>query len=304
MSDSRRTGVAPGWVLGALLVSFLGAFGVAVVIYQRYVAFERHAARHLVGSARLAVRADLEKIVLYGPFREHLLPLVQGAETDPRMKPRLVRLNQHSGVELGVDVREVVYSRGLRPETWVLAIGGMFPKTGVVAGIHEVLVEEGHDYRFDAETQRLHLPNRVVVQQAADSVVLFASDPEALTSALTPSERYQALQLGLGAPALSLAVVGVTLTDPRALLNASVTAEEPDVLKLALHEPDRSASAEETRDLAAFVSKATGLPTDSIQFKVVGPSQRVATVPITSEHLSRAAAEWAALLRTAAFPAR
>jgi len=304
VSDSQRRGVAPAWVLGALLLSFLGAFGVAVVIYQRYVAFERRAARHLVGAPRLAVRADLEKIALYAPFRERLLPLVQGTQTDPRLKPRLIRLSQHTGVELGVDVREIVYSRGERPETWVLAMGGMFPKTGVVAGLHEVLVEEGHEYAFDAATQRLQLPNHVVVQQAADSVVLFASDPEALESALDPSDRYQALELGLGAPALCVAVVAATPGDTSARLNASVSAEDPGTLKLALREAGRALSAEETREFVTFVSRVTGLSTDSIHFKVTGPSQRVATVPITSEHLSQAAERWATLLRTAAFPAR
>lgn len=304
MSDSGRKGVAPAWVLGALLLSFLAAFGVAVAIYQRYVAFERRAARHLVGAPQLAVRADLEKIALYAPFRERLLPLVQETETDPRLKPRLIRLSQHSGVELGVDVREVVFSRGDRPETWVLAMSGMFPKTGVVAGLHQVLVEEGHDYPFDAETQRLHLPNQVLVQQAADSVVLFASGPEALASALEPSERYQALELGLGAPALSVAVVAMTPGGPSARLNASVSAEDPGTLKLAVHEPGRAVSGEETREFAALVSTVTGLSPESIRFKVTGPSERVATVPITSKHLSQAAGRWATLLRTAAFPAR
>ncbi|HEU5074605.1 MAG TPA: hypothetical protein VFU02_10535, partial [Polyangiaceae bacterium] len=296
---------------GALLLSFVAAFGVAVLIYERYVAFERRAARHLVAGAWLAVRADLEKIVLYAPFRDEVLPLVQGPAGDPRLKPRLSRLSQHTGVELGVDVREIVYSRGERRGSWALAVGGMFPKTGIVRGIHAVLVEEGHQLEFDDRAERLHLPSGVVVQQAADSVVVLASDQDALASALAPSDRYQALELGLGEPALSLAFLGhhspegVGRSDaaPGAAsvrLKASLAAEEPDTLRLTLQQ----SSVEAARQAAALVAKVTGLPQDSIQFKVEGPSQRVATVSVTGAHLSRAAEYWVTTLRSAAFPGR
>ena len=296
-----RRGIAPGWVLGALLLSFLAAFGVAVWIYQRYMAFERRAARHLVGDAQLVARADLEKIVLYAPFRERVLPLVQEATADPRLKPRLIRLSQHTGVEVGVDVREVVYSRGERPGSWVLAVGGMFPKTGVVSGLQAVLLEEGRQGEFDAATERLTFPNGVVVEQAADSVVLFASDPESLASALAPSERYQALDLGLGEPALSVAwVVGAG-----ARLNASLATHEPETLRLNLRQPGAGAAAAENAEPSlALVTKVTGLPRDSIQFKANGPSQWLAAVPVTTEHISRAAEAWATALRKDAFSAR
>jgi len=296
--QSRR-GIAPGWVLGALLLSFLAAFGVAVLIYQRYMAFERRAARHLMGDARLVARADLEKIVLYAPFREQVLPLVQEATADPRLKPRLIRLSQHTGVEVGVDVREVVYSRGERPGSWVLAVAGMFPKTGVVRGIHAVLLEEGRQAEFDAGTERLSFPNGVVAEQAADSVVLFASDPESLASALTPSERYQALDLGLGEPALSVAWVAQN----GVRLNASLATNQPETLRLTLHEP-AAGTPQNAEPMLSLVTKVTGLPRDSIQFKDNGPSQRLATMPVTTEHISRAAEAWAAVLRNDAFPAR
>ena len=57
----------------------------------------------MVEGAWFAVRADLEKIVLYAPLRDEVLPLVQAPQADPRLKPRLIRLSQHTGVELGVD---------------------------------------------------------------------------------------------------------------------------------------------------------------------------------------------------------
>ena len=309
LEPSRRVGVAPGWVLGALLLSFVGAFGAAFWIYERYVAFERRAARHVVDGAWLAVRADLEKIVVYAPFRDEVLPLVQEPKADPRLKPRLIRLSQHTGVELGVDVREIVFSRGQRHGSWVLAVGGMFPKAGVVRGIHDVLVEEGQRPRFDAGIERLYLPTGVVVQQAPDSVVVFASDAEALTSALAPSERYQTLDLGLGEPALSVALVGGhgtsgSLDATRARLNAAVDTDQPETLRLQLREPGPTGSVESIENVAALVTKVTGLPRDSIQFKVAGPSQWVAAVPMTSEHVSRAAKHWATMFRTAAFPGR
>ena len=300
---ARRRGIAPGWVLGALFLTFVGAFGAAFWIYARYVAFERHAARHLVDGARLAVRVDLEKIVLYAPFREQVLPLVQGPEEDPRLKPRLIRLRQHTGVELGVDVREIVYSRGERPGSWALAVAGMFPKTGVVRGIHEVLTEEGAQSRFDAATERLYLGPSVVVQQAADRVVVFASDPESLASALAPSDRYQALELGLHDPALSVVFVdGRAPGAPQTRLNAALDTDRAETLRLTLQGSTRS--SDNSREMAALVGTVTGLGRDAIQFKVTGPRQWGANVPVTSEHLHRAAKHWAAGLRTIAFPER
>ncbi|HEY6728042.1 MAG TPA: hypothetical protein VI197_28730 [Polyangiaceae bacterium] len=293
-----RGGVAPGWVLGALLLSFGVAFGVAFWIYERYVAFERRAAKHLVEGAELAVRADLEKVVLYAPFRDEVLPLVQEPTADPRLKPRLIRLSQHTGVELGVDVREVVYSRGARSGSWALAVGGMFPKSGVVRGLHELLLEEGHQPRFDADTERLYLSSGAVVQQAEDSVVVFASDQQALASALAPSQRYQALDLGLGEPALSVAFVD----GAHVRLNAALDTGQPERLQLTLRGPAATGSVENTRTLVGLVTKVTGLPPDSVQFEVVGPSRWAAVVPVTNEHLRRAAEFWASSLRTVAFP--
>lgn len=294
---SMRRGFAPGWVLGAMLLSFVAAFGVAYWIYARYVAFERRAARHLVEDAELAVRADLEKVALYAPFRDEVLAQLQDSKAEPRLKPRLVRLSQHTGVELGVDVREVVYSRGRRPGAWVLAVGGMFPKTGVVQGLRDLLVEEGHRPRFEAANERLYLTSGAVVQQAADSVVIVASDLPALTSALIPSQRYETLELGLGEPPLSVAFV-----DGSARLNAAFGADAPETLRLVLHEPGPEESVGSTRSMTALVSEVSGLPGDSIQFKVVGPSQRAAEVRVGSEHLRRVAKHWATTLRTAAFP--
>lgn len=313
---ARRAGIAPAWVLGALLLSFVAAFGAAVLIYQRYVAFERRAARHLVARPWLAVRADLEKIVIYAPFRDEVLPLVQGPAGDPRLKPRLMRLSQRTGVELGVDVREVVYSRGERRGSWALAVGGMFPKSGVVRGIHAVLLEEGHRPEFDARAERLYLPSGVVMQQAADSVVVLASDAETLASALAPSDRYQTLELGLAEPALSLALLhgharpgGVNpegegrsdaAAGATAHLKASLAADQPGTVRLIL----KQSSAEAAEQVAALAAKVTGLPRDSIDFKVEGPSQRAATVSVTGAHLSRAVKYWATSLRSAAFPGR
>lgn len=309
-----RVGVAPRWVLAALALSFLVAFGVASLIYRRYVAFERRAARHLIWDAQVAVRADLENVAFYAAFRDELLPLVQGTHTDPRLKPRLIRLSQHSGVELGVDIREIAFSRGRDPDTWVLAVSGMFPKAGVVQGIHDVLAEEGHEYPFDRQTQRLSLPGRssqrqsVVVQQASDSVVLFASDPESLASALAPSERYQVLELGLGEPALSAAFLapswqGSGAGPGAARLNAALRAADPSSLQLVLHDAEPTRAAANAASAAASVVKVTGLSGDSIQFKVDGPTRRVAQVRLTSEQVQRVVQGWAAELRRVAFPA-
>lgn len=309
-----RQGVAPRWVLLGLALSFLVAFLIAVYLYRRYVAFERRAAEHLVAEPALVVRVDLEHVSLYAPFHEHLMPLVIWGQPEAPMKPRLTRLKQHSGIEVGVDIRELVFSRGASSGAWAIAVSGMFPPQGVVEGIGAAIREEGNEAAFDAGLARLRFGNGVLLQQAADSVLVFASDARTLNQALGPTERYEALGLGKAKPSLSVVVRAALLAGPAGgepphevggfasgfQLNASLDKSTPDQLTLELRTP---ADAEPPASTVHLVAKTLGVPEASVRFVVSGPNQRRAQLQVSGKNLARAADQLARGLREAAFSA-
>jgi hypothetical protein len=199
-AKSARTGL-PYWVVaggfGALLA--LG-IAVAVVIYFRLIRYERVAAQHVPRDAAFVVRLDVEQAIVYEPFRRHLLPLADrgrvGANAGPArvLDPRLERIKRHTGIELAVDMRELLFARGPSEREWLLVIGGKFPKQGVVKGLHTVLLEEGVQAELAPGEHVVTLPSGSVLGQAEDGALLFASGRAWLDGAL----RAQAIPPELG----------------------------------------------------------------------------------------------------------
>jgi hypothetical protein len=186
-----------GGVFFALIA--LGLAG-AVFVYFTMIRYERVAALHLPPETTSAVRLDLEKVVLYEPFRKHLLPLVDelGGSGGGQLAPRLKRIQQETKIELALDVRELAVARGPAGE-WALALGGKFPKTGVVSGLAEVLREEGIDVGLEPDQRVLGLPRGVSLGQADDGAIVVASSRRWLAAALPAQETGR--RLGLAAPA-------------------------------------------------------------------------------------------------------
>src|SRR5262245_12328516 len=101
---------------------------VAFVAYRELIHYERRAIEHVPEGAELALRVDLEQVVLFDPVRRHLLPLLDRAPLgDAPVEPvsRLLRLRE-AGVNLGMDLREVVFARIEPGAGWLLALGGIF----------------------------------------------------------------------------------------------------------------------------------------------------------------------------------
>jgi hypothetical protein len=198
-AKGARTGL-PYWAVaggfGALLA--LGIAG-AVVIYFRLIRYERVAAQHVPRDAAFVVRLDVEQAIVYEPFRRHLLPLADrgrapNAGAARVLEPRLERIKRHTGIELAVDMRELLFARGPSEREWLLVIAGKFPKQGVVKGLHTVLHEEGVQTELSPGEQSLTLPSGSVLAQAEDGALLFASGRAWLDGAL----RSQAIPLELG----------------------------------------------------------------------------------------------------------
>jgi len=176
--------------------------------YERLVGYERAVARHVPPSARLVVRADLEQVVLFEPVRRHVFPVL---ERQLARSDGLSELEQQTGIELAMDLREVMFVQPAS-DAWLLAVGGLFPTTGVVAGLGELASRRGIA-GCTVAGERLSCPRQsFFAQQASDGVLLLSSSPDVLSAALEPSDAYQALGLGL-ADAAGFAVDGRWLAD-------------------------------------------------------------------------------------------
>lgn len=174
-------------VFSAVFVALvcLGAF----IAYRELLHYERRALGHVPPAADLVARVDLEQVVLFEPVRRHLLPLIdhgslgaaggvaQGtAGQGAAGQGRLARLRQEGVLNLGMDLREIVFARRA-DGGWLLVLGGMFDGSGLVDGIERVVAREA-DARWRRDGELLLLgPSGVALAQAADGVLLLGSDP-------------------------------------------------------------------------------------------------------------------------------
>ena len=180
--------------LGAALLLALG-----FIAYRELIHYERHASEHVPPGAELALRLDLEQVLLFEPLRRHLLPLVDraplaGAPPEPGAPSRLLRLREQADLNLGFDLREVVFAQ--EPGGgWVLALGGIFGARSVLDGIERVLAAEpGLRATRDAGVLTL-TGSGLALAQAEDGVLLIASDAAVLGRALPPRRAHEALGL-------------------------------------------------------------------------------------------------------------
>jgi hypothetical protein len=163
-----------------------------MVIYFKFVAYGRVAARHLPEDTWLAARIDVETLLISDPVRARLLPLFeQGVSTRAKLKPRSERFRAHTGVELGRDLREIVL--GVTAHGWVLVFGGKFPKAGLIEGLQTTLSEEHTVATLDGD--QLQVQNGPGIGQASDGALIVASDASRLREALRGGDTY--LKLGL-----------------------------------------------------------------------------------------------------------
>ena len=187
-----RTGLGYRSVFAVFAMTLALAFAGGVLIYFRFVAYGRVAARHLPDDTQLAARIDVETLLVAGPVRSRLLPLFdQGLEGRTDLKARHDRFRAHTGVELARDIREIVF--GSSGGGWVLVFGGKFPRSGLVAGLQTTLAEERTPARLEGDV--LQVQNGPAIGQASDGALIVASDAGSLRAALRGGTAY--LKLGL-----------------------------------------------------------------------------------------------------------
>ena len=187
-----RSGLGHRLVFTVFALTILLAFLAGVLIYFKFVAYARVAARHLPADTLLAARIDVETVLISESVRGRLLPLFdQGRHGRTDLKTRHDRFRAHTGVELGRDLREIVL--GVAGSGWVVVFGGKFPRTGLVAGLQTTLREE--DTPATLSDGLLQVQGGPAIGQAVDGALIVASDAARLRAALQGSEAY--LKLGL-----------------------------------------------------------------------------------------------------------
>jgi hypothetical protein len=128
------------------------------------------------------VRVDVEQVVLYEPIRKHVFPVLDGAESSDRLK----RFKALSGVNLGMDLREIVVAV-LPGGEMSVAIGGLFPTAGLVQALHQVSQEGAAAQKCSLEGLALRCVN-ALLRQADDGTLVIATSPQTLDAALRSGE--------------------------------------------------------------------------------------------------------------------
>ncbi len=220
-ANKKRRGLSCGAVAGIFFGLIVLAGGVGAFGYFKYLKYDRVAALHVPESAQLAARVDVEKIVLYSPVREHLLPLLEhrakaGAAT------RLERIEAKTGVVLSRELREFVVARGQSWSEWVIVIGGRFQGAELVPVLAEVLREDG--VTADLKDGTLSVAG-LSVGHAEDGVLLVASSAGLLEEARSPGKAHERLGVELEGPGgfgLDGALVRPYSRNPLAIFSSGV----------------------------------------------------------------------------------
>jgi hypothetical protein len=202
--DSRAGG--PRGAISARVLAFWSAavavllLSVGFIAYRKLLHYERHAVEHVPAGSELALRLDLEQVVLFEPVRRHLLALVDrapltGAPPERGAPSRLLRLREQAALNLAFDLRELVFAR--EPAGgWVLALGGMFGTRALLDGIERVLNAEPGMQSSRAAGVLTLSGSGLVLAQAEDGVLLIASDAGVLARSLPASRADEALGVG------------------------------------------------------------------------------------------------------------
>ena len=197
-STEERRGISfPKLAWAAVIFTALASAG-AWLAYARLVHYRRCAVEHLPPETELVARLDVEQVVLFEPVRRQLIPLIDrlplgvppGAAS-AAAEPRLSRLRREAGLNLGLDLREVLVATAPGGR-WVLVLGGLFQQ-GLVPGIaRELTGELATGWRRDGDTL-VFPPSGAALAQAPDGALLLASDRALLEAALPSSTRFREL---------------------------------------------------------------------------------------------------------------
>jgi hypothetical protein len=193
----------------ALGVPVVVLFGLAVG-YYRLVYFERVAALHVPAGATFALRVDVEQVVLFEPIRKNLLPVLDAA-SDVGGQTLSQRLQLVTGINLAMDLREILFAIGPGEDAWLLVLSGLFPKHAL-RGVTRVMEQDAGLRASFGPEELLHLESwAMYMTQAPDGSFLVSNEPALLQAARQSSDSFRALGLsrdGVGSVATVSAGAG------------------------------------------------------------------------------------------------
>ena len=172
----------PRTVFIGLIISLFAAGGVAASMYINYIRYEARALGHIPVDASLVIEINVEQAVVYQPFREHLLSLVEMGR-DAMAEPGIKAIERLTTLELGVDAREVVYAEGPRGERWIVA-SGLFRKDGVVKGVAKFAKDQGLKAEIIADPARVAIAGHGFFSVTEDSSLIWSNRDASLLDAL------------------------------------------------------------------------------------------------------------------------
>ncbi|AUX25530.1 hypothetical protein SOCEGT47_060770 [Sorangium cellulosum] len=178
-----------GAYLLAALACLVTLAGAALAVYFFFWRYEPTARRHIPGDANIVVRLEAAELALFGPVRQHFLPLLDEA---PAGAPRRARVEAATGLDFPADLREIVIA-STDATSWVALAGGRIPKGRFVAGMEKIAREEGWlGWRREGE---LLVGPRAAIGQAEDGTLVLGTDVEIVNAALPASDEWQRLGL-------------------------------------------------------------------------------------------------------------
>lgn len=127
-------------VFAALAVTLACAFVVALWIHERFARYEPRVVAHLPAQVHAAFWMNVEYTVGFDRFAEQFLPLLEEGRTGA--EPRVKLLERKTSLELEIDTREFAFAR-VDSDSWVLLLGGLFRRDGVVGGLQRAFAELG-----------------------------------------------------------------------------------------------------------------------------------------------------------------
>jgi hypothetical protein len=189
MPRSRKIAIALSLLAAVLLVA-----GVAVYLFV--VRYEPLARRHIPGNANLVARFDVADLALFGPVREHLLPLFfdPAASDGSKGKTRADHLRAATGVNLATDLRELIVA-SVEGSSFVAILGGKIPRGRFVQGLAAVAKDEAWPGAWRVEGELLRGPGGLTIAQADDGTVLLGTSEAIVIAALPASEDFARLAL-------------------------------------------------------------------------------------------------------------
>lgn len=138
-APTDRPGISPIPVLVGLLISFVFTMGAALWIYKKWIQYEPRVFGALPRESEQFAYLDIEQALVYEPFRRHLLPLIEVGRNS--RESRLLAIERKTGIELGVDARELLWYR--TGQGGGVLLGGLLRQDRLVPGMLGLMQEEG-----------------------------------------------------------------------------------------------------------------------------------------------------------------